>query len=95
WQLIQTLRQQRYDMVLNLADQWPSAIISKLTGAATRIGFDFPKRRHPFWRYCHTALAATQQNNQLHTIQQNLSILAALGIHLNDARARMGYSEAD
>jgi ADP-heptose:LPS heptosyltransferase len=24
WQLIQTLRQQRYDMVLNLADQWPS-----------------------------------------------------------------------
>jgi heptosyltransferase-3 len=33
WQLIRTLRQQRYDMVLNLADQWPSAIISKLTGA--------------------------------------------------------------
>ncbi len=57
WQLIQTLRQQRYDMVLNLADQWPSAVISKLTGAATRIGFDFPKRRHPVWRYCHTALA--------------------------------------
>ena len=28
WQLIQTLRQQRYDMVLNLADQWPSAVIS-------------------------------------------------------------------
>ncbi len=95
WQLIQTLRQQRYDMVLNLADQWPSAIISKLTGAATRIGFDFPKRRHPFWRYCHTALAATQQHNQLHTVQQNLSILAPLGIQLNDAPARMGYSEAD
>ncbi len=36
WQLIQTLRQQRYDMVLNLADQWPGAVISKLTGAATR-----------------------------------------------------------
>lgn len=47
WRLIRTLRQQRYDMVLNLADQWPSAIITKLTGAATRIGFDFPKRRHP------------------------------------------------
>ncbi len=76
WQLIQTLRQQRYDMVLNLADQWPSAVISKLTGAATRIGFDFPKRRHPVWRYCHTALASTQQHNQLHTVQQNLSILA-------------------
>ncbi len=95
WQLIQTLRQQRYDMVLNLADQWPSAVISKLTGAATRIGFDFPKRRHPVWRYCHTALASTQQHNQLHTVQQNLSILAPLGLQLNDAPARMGYSEAD
>lgn len=41
WRLIRTLRQQRYDMVLNLADQWPSAIITKLTGAAIRIGFDF------------------------------------------------------
>ncbi|WP_323741300.1 glycosyltransferase family 9 protein, partial [Enterobacter hormaechei] len=49
---------QRYDMVLNLADQWPSAIITKLTGATTRIGFDFPKRRHPAWRFCHTALAS-------------------------------------
>lgn len=95
WQLIQTLRQQRYDMVLNLADQWPSAVISKLTGAATRIGFDFPKRRHPVWRYCHTALASTKQHNQLHTVQQNLSILAPLGLQLNDAPARMGYSEAD
>lgn len=76
WQLIQTLRQ-RYDMVLNLADQWPSAVISKLTGAATRIGFDFPKRRHPVWRYCHTALASTQQHNQLHTVQQNLYSLCS------------------
>ncbi|EML2226222.1 TPA: putative lipopolysaccharide heptosyltransferase III [Klebsiella aerogenes] len=95
WQLIRSLRQQRYDMVLNLADQWPSAIISKLTGAPTRIGFDFPKRRHPFWRYCHTALASTQQHNQLHTVQQNLSILAPLGLEINDAPARMGYSESD
>lgn len=95
WQLIRTLRQQRYDMVLNLADQWPSAIISKLTGAATRIGFDFPKRRHPFWRYCHTALASTSQHNQLHTVQQNLSILAPLGVEIDDAPARMGYSESD
>ncbi|VUS68384.1 putative lipopolysaccharide heptosyltransferase III [Klebsiella huaxiensis] len=95
WQLIRTLRQQRYDMVLNLADQWPSAIITKLTGAATRIGFDFPKRRHPAWRFCHTALASTAQHNQLHTVQQNLSILAPLGLNVDNAPAKMGYSEQD
>lgn len=89
------LRQQRYDMVLNLADQWPSAIITKLTGAPIRIGFDFPKRRHPAWRFCHTALASTQQHNQQHTVQQNLSILAPLGLEMNDAPAKMGYSEQD
>ncbi|MCS4272678.1 MULTISPECIES: putative lipopolysaccharide heptosyltransferase III [Raoultella] len=93
--LIRTLRQQRYDMVLNLADQWPSAIITRLTGAATRIGFDFPKRRHPAWRFCHTALASTQQHQSLHTVEQNLSILAPLGLAVNDAPARMGYSEQD
>lgn len=74
WRLIRTLRQQHYDMVLNLADQWHSAIITRLTGAAIRIGFDFPKRRQPAWRYCYTALASTQQHRQLHTAQQNLSI---------------------
>ena len=95
WQLIRALRQQRYDMVLNLADQWPSAIITKLTGAPIRIGFDFPKRRHPAWRFCHIALASTQQHNQQHTVQQNLSILAPLGLEMNDAPAKMGYSEQD
>ena len=56
-------------MVLNLADQWPSAVISKLTGAATPDWFDFPKRRHPVWRYCHLRWPP-QQHNQLHTVQQ-------------------------
>lgn len=95
YQLIRTLRQQHYDMVLNLADQWPSAIITRLTGAAIRIGFDFPKRRHPVWRHCYTALATTQQHHQLHTVQQNLSILAPLGVAIDDAPARMSYSEQD
>ncbi|MFK3708086.1 putative lipopolysaccharide heptosyltransferase III [Klebsiella sp. NPDC088457] len=95
FRLIRTLRQQRYDLVLNLADQWPSAIITRLTGAATRIGFDFPKRRQPAWRFCHSELASTQAHKQLHTVQQNLSILAPLGLAIDDAPARMGYSEED
>jgi heptosyltransferase-3 len=40
-------------------------------------------------------LASTQQHNQLHTVQQNLSILAPLGLDMNDAPAKMGYSEQD
>lgn len=95
WALLRTLRQQKYDLVLNLADQWRSAIVTRLTGASRRIGFDFPKRRHPVWRFCHTDLVSTDDHNHLHTVQQNLSILAPLGIHAQDFPATMGYSKED
>lgn len=45
WRLLKILRQQRYDVVVNLADQWRSAIITRFTGAPVRLGFDFPKRQ--------------------------------------------------
>lgn len=93
--LLRTLRNQRYDLVLNLADQWRSAIISAFTGARQRIGFDFPKRRHPFWRFCHTHLASTGQHHAQHTVEQNLSILAPLGIREHDAPAKMSYAAQD
>jgi heptosyltransferase-3 len=33
WGLLRTLRKQHYDLVLNLADQWRSAIVTRFTGA--------------------------------------------------------------
>ncbi|WP_437889119.1 putative lipopolysaccharide heptosyltransferase III [Phytobacter sp. V91] len=95
WALLRTLRAQNYSLVLNLADQWRSAITTRFTGAARRIGFDFPKRRHPLWRFCHSDLASTQAHNSMHTVQQNLSILAPLGFPAQDAPAKMSYSAED
>jgi len=95
WQLLRTLRHRHYDMVINLADQWRSAIIAALTGAPVRIGFDFPKRRHPLWRWCHTDLASTATHPKQHTVEQNLSILAPLGIETADVSVTMGYTEED
>jgi len=94
WQLLTTLRNQRYQLVLNLADQWRSAIITRFTGAPVRIGFDFNKRRGWFWRHCHTALASVNGHNQMHTVEQNLSILAPLGIPPVSSVA-MGYEPED
>lgn len=95
WALLQTLRQRRYDLVLNLADQWRSAIISALTGAKTRVGFAFAKRDSLIWRKSHTLLASTTQHNRQHTVEQNLSILQPLGLDVYDAPAKMGYTDAD
>ena len=80
WQLLKTLREQKYNLVINLADQWRSAIVTRFTGAPSRIGFDFNKRRGWFWRNCHTQLASVAHHQTLHTVEQNLSILAPLGI---------------
>lgn len=94
WQLLKTLRAQRYHLVINLADQWRSAIITRFTGAPVRIGFAFNKRRNAFWRYCHTQLASVAGHQTMHTVEQNLSVLAPLGIPaVQDVS--MCYSDAD
>lgn len=92
WKLLRRLRQQRYDLVINLADQWRSAIITALTGAPVRIGFAFPKREHPFWRFSHTHLVSTQDHSTKHTVEQNLSALTPLSIQANDIAATMSYT---
>ncbi|MFG1175475.1 putative lipopolysaccharide heptosyltransferase III [Erwiniaceae bacterium CAU 1747] len=95
WRLMSTLRKQRYDVVLNLADQWRSAIVTRFTGAAVRLGFDFPKRQGRLWRLCHTQLVSTADHNTLHTVEQNLSLLAPLLLTARQDNVAMHYSAAD
>ncbi|MBW7981067.1 putative lipopolysaccharide heptosyltransferase III [Enterobacillus tribolii] len=97
WALMRDLRRQHYDLVLNLADQWRSAIITAFTRAPVRIGFDFPKRRHPLWRLCHTVLALTDSHATQHTVEQNLEILQPLGLSLppGQGSVTMSYARED
>lgn len=95
WQLMQTLRKQRYDIVINLADQWRSAIITRFTAAPIRLGFDFPKRRGALWKGCHTQLVSVESHQTLHTVEQNLSLLAPLQLPVLDATVGMHYSQQD
>lgn len=80
WQLLSTLRAQRYHLVINLADQWRSAIVTRFTGAPVRLGFAFNKRDNAFWRFCHTDLVSVENHASLHTVEQNLSILSSLPV---------------
>lgn len=93
--LIQAVYRAHYDIVINLADQWSSAIVTGLSGASTRIGFDFSKRRHLFWRLCHNIRVSTDNHDKLHTVEQNMSALMPLGINLDSAEVTVHYSEAD
>ncbi|WP_428944547.1 putative lipopolysaccharide heptosyltransferase III [Pantoea sp. FN060301] len=93
--LVNAIRQCRYDLVINLADQWRSAIITALTGAEVRIGFGFNKRRNAFWRRAHTHLVSTEKHRDLHTAEQNLLALSPLAIPLTGWSAAMHYDEDD
>ncbi|ADP10929.1 Putative heptosyl III transferase WaaQ (Glycosyl transferase, family 9) [Erwinia sp. Ejp617] len=93
--LLKTLRHQRYDVVVNLADQWRSAIITRFTAAPVRLGFNFPKRQGLLWQRCHTHLVATDQHQNMHTVEQNLSLLLPLNLATLDNTVGMHYSQAD
>ncbi|QGY31044.1 putative lipopolysaccharide heptosyltransferase III [Pantoea cypripedii] len=93
--LISAVRACHYDLVINLADQWRSAIITAFSGAPVRIGFAFNKRDNAFWRWCHNQLVSTADHGTLHTVEQNMSALAPLGIDASGATASMHFSAAD
>ncbi|WP_343553431.1 putative lipopolysaccharide heptosyltransferase III [Pantoea sp.] len=93
--LISAVRSSHYDVVINLADQWRSAIITGLSGAPVRIGFAFNKRDNAFWRWMHNQLVSTANHNQLHTVEQNMVALQPLGISAEGAKASMHFSLAD
>ncbi|WP_455814932.1 putative lipopolysaccharide heptosyltransferase III [Pseudomonas graminis] len=95
WQLLQQLRKRQYDVVINLADQWRSAIAARWTGAKIRLGFDFPKRRGALWRFCHTQLISVAGHGKLHTVEQNLSILEPLRDLQTSAQVTMSYDQHD
>lgn len=95
WQLLRQLRDRQYDVVINLADQWRSAVAARWTGAKIRLGFDFPKRRGALWRFCHTQLVSVDGHGKLHTVEQNLSILGPLSdLHTSD-QVTMSYESHD
>ncbi|NKG32777.1 putative lipopolysaccharide heptosyltransferase III [Erwinia rhapontici] len=95
WQLLQQLRDRQYDVVINLADQWRSALAARWTSAKIRLGFDFPKRRGALWRFCHTRLVSIAGHEQLHTVEQNLSLLAPLGDLVASSQVIMSYNAGD
>ena len=92
---MRAVRACHYDVVINLADQWRSAIITGLSGAPVRIGFAYRKRDNAFWRWCHNQLVSTDRHHQLHTVEQNMTALQPLGIPTAGATASMHFSTAD
>ncbi|PHM72722.1 putative lipopolysaccharide heptosyltransferase III [Xenorhabdus kozodoii] len=95
WRLLNQLRKRKYDLIINLADQWYSALVSKISGAPTRIAFDFPKRQNGLWKTCFSDLVSTEGEDSLHIVEQNLLALKPINLSSLNFNVTMSYSEDD
>lgn len=86
--LIKTLRSNRYDLVVNMADQWMVAVLVRLLNVPMSISPDFGHRQSALWRNSFTRLVLLKGNN---VVENNLSILEPLEIETPVAETTMSY----
>ena len=75
--LIKVLRANKYDLIVNLTDQWMVAILVRLLNARVKISQDYHHRQSAFWRKSFTHLVPLQGGN---VVESNLSVLTTLGL---------------
>lgn len=87
--LISTLRANKYDLIINMTDQWIVSLLVRLLKAPVRISQDYSHRQSPFWRNSFTHLAAL---NGANVVESNLSVLAPLGLKSYVTHTTMSYN---
>lgn len=75
--LIKVLRANRYDLIINLTDQWMVALIVRCLPARMKISQLYEHRQRGFWKNSFTHLAPI---HGMHIVERNLSVLEPLGI---------------
>lgn len=90
-----SLRSGHYDLVINLSDQWRAALYCRFLKPTFSLGFRFPKRDNRAWQACHSLLVSTDGHDQQHTVLNNLSILAPLGLPARCLRVTMACRQTD
>lgn len=87
--LFRNLKEQHYDLVINLSDQWRSAFYCFSLNRRFSIGFNWKKRENIFWRLCHSRLVDVSLQENRHTVINNLSILAPMGFKFVDTKVSL------
>lgn len=90
-----SLRSARYDLVINLSDQWRAALYCRFLKPAFSLGFCYPKRSNRLWQSCHSLLVAAHRHQQQHTVLNNLDILAPLRLPTRITRVTQAYRQCD
>jgi heptosyltransferase-3 len=89
--LLRSLKEEKYQLIINLSDQWRAAIYCRLLKPTYSIGLHFPKRENRWWQYCHSALVNVPHFSEQHTVLNNLAILKPLHLPLVNSDVVMAY----
>ena len=89
--LIKVLRKNKYDLIVNLSDQWMVAILVRLLNVPLSLSQDYTHRQSAFWKKSFTLLAPLVGGN---VVESNLSVLAPLNLSSVVARTTMSYPSA-
>ena len=87
--LIGSIRQRRYDLVIDLFGNPRTALITRLSGARTRVGYRFRGRAYAY------NVVVEPRGSTVHNTQFNLDALEALGIDIQDRNLYFRFSPED
>jgi len=87
--LIRMVRNERYDLVIDLFGNPRTALVTRLSGARFRVGYRFRGRAYAY------NILAEPRGNRVHNTQFNLDALAALGVDIQDRNIYFSYSKED
>ncbi|MCA9484847.1 MAG: lipopolysaccharide heptosyltransferase I [Nitrospina sp.] len=89
WQLIRTLRESRYDLVLDLQGLIKSSILTGFSGSPKRLGFHRRDCREPLSAWA-CNLRAERTRHIPHVVDKNLALLKPLGIGADSPGFNLG-----
>jgi predicted lipopolysaccharide heptosyltransferase III len=87
--LIRRVRQGRYDLVIDLFGNPRTALVTRLSGARHRVGYEFRGRTYAY------NIVATPRGGEVHNSQFNLDALERLGVPIIDRALRFYFGPGD
>ncbi len=88
-ELIRLVRGRHYDLVIDLFGNPRTALVTRLSGAEYRVGYDFRGRAYAY------NIVVTPRGGLVHNTQFNLDALEAIGVAIQDSNIYFSFDEND
>lgn len=87
--LIRLVRSKHYDLVIDLFGNPRTALVTRLSGAEYRVGYDFRGRAYAY------NVVVTPRGGLVHNTQFNLDALEAIGVAIQDSNIYFQFADDD